>query len=492
MTKETGVPPPMYPTPSRRGGRGAGAPGTVHHQRPTPQFQQHRPAQPSSAAAKAAAAAKALHRRAQERAKTKQQQQEEEKQRTSNDNNGQSSRPPSEQRNDVFRRSPNQEITAEGQQASGGSILKKMMTTGQSYRVGPAAEDVTHEAESSSAGGRKSNIAAGAGVPPAYPPGHPGAHYQHHPHMMYGHPHPYGHHPHYPYAHPHYHHSERQNTSTHSNAKSNEDGADTSPKNTDSNHQHHYYAHNYHQGHHYPPHPYYDGRDYSSYPQYHGQNPPHPPHQYYNPYHRGSAPPPDVSSSADYAKTAESGASSKSSTAPSGPPLEEQPISNNARGSTRHVIGSHTSIHVPRASMLESNDKPGSSPEEECLPSITPRNETIFRYGEDREGRDLLESTEILLSLSKSFDRGDGIKHNHNTRGSAKKASKPKKNSKKTKKEDDAAASTPGKHSAVERPKSPDDPPRIHHFHKQTNVSTFEVSYFMIANINLMNVSSEY
>eukprot|EP00577_Skeletonema_sp_RCC1716_P030931 CAMPEP_0113395734 /NCGR_PEP_ID=MMETSP0013_2-20120614/13363_1 /TAXON_ID=2843 ORGANISM="Skeletonema costatum, Strain 1716" /NCGR_SAMPLE_ID=MMETSP0013_2 /ASSEMBLY_ACC=CAM_ASM_000158 /LENGTH=31 /DNA_ID=CAMNT_0000279987 /DNA_START=77 /DNA_END=168 /DNA_ORIENTATION=+ /assembly_acc=CAM_ASM_000158 len=30
MTKDTGVPPTMYPTPSRRGGRGA-APGTVHH-----------------------------------------------------------------------------------------------------------------------------------------------------------------------------------------------------------------------------------------------------------------------------------------------------------------------------------------------------------------------------------------------------------------------------------------------------------------------------
>jgi len=472
MTKDTGVPPTMYPTPSRRGGRGA-APGTVHH-RPTPQFQQQRPAQPSSAAAKAAAAAKALHRRAQERAKTKQQQQqEEEKQRISHDN-GQSSRPPSEQRNDVFRRSPNQEVTAEGQKAAGGSILKKMMTTGQSYRVGPAAEDVKYEAKPSSTSGKKSGSAASA--QPTYPHGHPGAHYQHHPHMMYGHPTPYGH-PHYPYAHPHYHHQDRQNSSTASNAKSNDEGADTSPKSSDPNNHHHYYAHNYHQGHQYPPHPsYYDGRNYSSYPHYHGQNPPH---QFYNPYHRGNAPPPGTSSSANNAMIAEGGKSSKSSAAPSEPPLEEQPISDTARGSTRLVIGSHTSIHVPRESMMESHERCSHSPEKEyspekeCLPSsTTPRNETIFRYGEDSEGRDLLESTEILLSLSKSFDRGDGNKHNHNTRGSVKKELKPKKKAKKAKKVDDAAAaSAPGKQPVGERPKSP---PRIHHFHKQTNVSTFE------------------
>ena len=142
--------------------------------------------------------------------------------------------------------------------------------------------------------------------------------------------------------------------------------------------------------------------------------------------------------------------------------------------------------------MMESHEKCSHSPEKEyspekeCLPSnTTPRNETIFRYGEDSEGRDLLESTEILLSLSKSFDRGDGNKHNHNTRGSVKKELKPKKKAKKAKKVDDAAAANaPGKQPVGERPKSP---PRIHHFHKQTNVSTFEVSYCVFATIHLMN-----
>ena len=468
------MPPSMCPSPSQRGGRGAVAPGTVHHHRPTPQFQQQRPAQPSSAAAKAAAAAKALHRSLQERAKTKQQQQhEEEKQRTLNDSNGQSSRPPSEQRNDVFRRSPDQEVTAEDQKARSGSILKKMMTTGQGYRVGPVAEDVKYEAEPSSAGGKNGEVAAAsAGVPPTYPPGHPDAHYQHHPHMMYGHPNPYGHHPHYPYAHPHY----QQNASN--STKSNEERA-TSPKNIDPNMQHHYYAQTYHQGHHYSAQPYYDGRNWQN-------PPPPPPPQFYNHYHRGTVP---SSGFADGATTAEDGFFSKSSAAPSGSSLEEQSVSNNARGSTRHVIGSHTSIHVPRAP-LERHEKSGPSPEKECLPSSssTARNEAIFRYGDDSEGRrDLLQSTEILLSLSKSFDHGDGTKHNHHTRGSAKKAPKPKKKTKKkkaTKKEGDSVVSTPGKHTAGERPKSPDDPPRIHHFHKLSNVRTFEVSYvYMIANI---------
>ena len=469
MTNKDKVnPPTRYPS-SRRGGA---APGTGHN-RPTPQFQQQRPAQPSSAAAKAAAAAKALHRRAQERAKTKQQQQQQqqqeaEKQRINNDINGQSSRPPSEQRNDVFRRSPNQE-GAESQKASSGSLLKKMMTTGQSYRVGPVAEDVKYEAKPSSASSKNSDIAAGANAhaPQTYPHGHPGAHYQHHPHMMYGHPTPYGH-PHYHYAHPHYHHQEVQNSSTTSNAKSNDEESDTSPKSADPNGHHHYYAHNYHQGHQYPPHPsYYDGRNYSSYPHYNGHHP-----QFYNTYHQSNAPSSSAKSSAHNAKIAEGGECAKSS---AGPPLEEQSVSNSSRGSTRHVIGSHTSIHVPRASM-ESQKKPSCSPEKECLPSggTAPRNEAIFRYGEDSEGRDLLESTEILLSLSKSFDRGDEHKHNHNTRGSAKKASKAKRKAKKVKKGDDSAVNAPFK-PVGERPQSP---PRIHHFHKQTNVSTFEVSYF--------------
>lgn len=125
--------------------------------------------------------------------------------------------------------------------------------------------------------------------------------------------------------------------------------------------------------------------------------------------------------------------------------------------------------------MMESDDKSSRSPENERLPSsTTPRSETIFRYGEDSEGRDLLESTEILLSLSKSFDRGDGHKHNHNTRGSTKKDSKPMRKEKKVKNADATVASAPGKDPVGERPKSP---PRIHHFHKQANVSTFEVSY---------------
>ncbi|KAL7492397.1 hypothetical protein ACHAWT_001533, partial [Skeletonema menzelii] len=188
-------------------------------------------------------------------------------------------------------------------------------------------------------------------------------------------------------------------------------------------------------------------------------------------YHRSNAPASGAKSSVNNAKIAESGDSSKSSAAPSGPPLEEQSVSNSSRGSTRHVIGSHTSIHVPRASM-ESQEKSSRSPEKECLPSgTTARNEAIFRYGEDSERRDLLESTEILLSLSKSFDRGDEHKHNHNTRGSAKKDSKQKRKAKKVKKVDDAAFNAPSKPPVGERPQSP---PRIHHFHKQTNVSTFE------------------
>ena len=458
------MPPNMYPTPSRRG-RAAPVPGSGHH-RPTPQFQQQRPAQPSSAAAKAAAAAKALHRRAQERAKTKQQ--EEEKRRTSFDGSGQSSRPPSEQRNDVFRRSPNQEASIEGQKIGGGSILKKM-TTGQSYRVGPAKEDATYEAKSSSAG-TKSAIAAGASMQPSYPPGHPGAHYQHHPHMMYGHPPPYGH-PHYPYTHPHYHHLHHQERQ---NAKSNDDGADAS-KGADLNKQHPYYGHSY-PGHQYPPHPsYYDGRNYSSYPHYHGQN--H--HQFYNPYHRAPAPTPGADNAKNDGTRVEAKKLKKTSTAPSGPPLEEQQISSNARGATRHVIGSHTSIHVPRESMMDREEKTIHSSEKEplLLPSNTAqRDKTIFRYGENEDGRDLLESTEILLSLSKSFDRNEGNKHKHNTRGSAKKESASKKKPKKAKKEEKVTARTTSssKQLAKERPKSP---PRIHHFHKQANVSSFEVSH---------------
>lgn len=482
MTKET-VPPPMYPTPSRRGGRG-GTPGNVH--RPTPQFQQQRPVQPSNAAAKAAAAAKAFQRRViQERAKAKQQ--EEEKHRTSSDNSQSSA----EQRNDVFRRSPNQEADVEGQNASGGSILKKMMTKGQSYRVGPASEDGKYEAEPSSSGAKR-NVVVAATAPPSYPPGHPSTQYQHYPHMnmMYGHPNPYGHPHHYSYAHPHYHHPERQNASNPGDRKSSEssshpEGTDTSPKNDDPNRQQHYYAPNYHHGHHYPMHPYYDGRNYSSYPQYHVQHhhpppSPPPPHQFYNPNHRGPVLPPGGNSSAADAKTTEDGASSNSSSAPSGPPLEEQQFANNARGSTRHIIGSHTSIHVPRA-MLESDkiEKSGLTPLDETLP-LKPRDATIFRSAEDNEGHDLIESTEILLSLSKSFDRGEGVNLNHNQsiRGRTKKSTQTKKA--KSKKDVEAAPSTPSKNHSGERPKSPDDPPRIHHFHKQTNDCTFEVSYSLL------------
>ena len=146
-------------------------------------------------------------------------------------------------------------------------------------------------------------------------------------------------------------------------------------------------------------------------------------------------------------------------------------------------MGSHTSSHVPRESMVEGDGagkKSGPTPEKESLPGKA-RNDTIFRSAED-EGRDLLESTEILLSLSKSFDQGDVVSHDHNTRGKAKKTNRANRNNNKTKSKKgySAATGTPSKNSSLERPKSPDDPPRIHHFHKQTNMRTFEVSYFAV------------
>lgn len=163
---------------------------------------------------------------------------------------------------------------------------------------------------------------------------------------------------------------------------------------------------------------------------------------------------------------------------------------------TRRILGSHTPIHVPRASqsvtiadaavreeMEQEEDEP------EPLPYYRhPKNkgrESVFRSSQtskngddtlaqnsgknDEEERDLRLSEsnahEILLSLSKSFDRFEGkvkFASEEVNKRSPSGSNNSNNNMKESNNNDD------------NRPKSPEGPPPIQHWHKQSPSNSFE------------------
>lgn len=125
-------------------------------------------------------------------------------------------------------------------------------------------------------------------------------------------------------------------------------------------------------------------------------------------------------------------------------PAELPPMDKNQeqRGSTRRIIGSHTPIHVPRAdsSFYNGAPMPNDMPND-----ITASNEakgapaSVFRSQEGNIAQQERNAHEILLSLSKSFDKRD----------------------------------------SNDGPMSPQEPPRLKQFHKQRG-DRFEVSEGLI------------
>ena len=102
---------------------------------------------------------------------------------------------------------------------------------------------------------------------------------------------------------------------------------------------------------------------------------------------------------------------------------EQQP----SMRSTRRIIGSHTPIHVPRA------DSPYAKPLNGAPNNSAGGRSSVFRSADITQKE--RNAHEILLSLSKSFDKRDG-----------------------------------------ERPKSPEEPPQLKHFHKEKGEG-FEVRF---------------
>ncbi|KAL7490162.1 hypothetical protein ACHAW6_015895 [Cyclotella cf. meneghiniana] len=118
---------------------------------------------------------------------------------------------------------------------------------------------------------------------------------------------------------------------------------------------------------------------------------------------------------------------SRTESQPHPPQHQQQPSSR----TTRRIIGSHTPIHVPRADdspvSYRASNRPSASQTSNSGPSSSAPapnagRASVFR-SQDKISERERDAHEILLSLSKSFDKG--------------------------------------------RPKSPEEPPRLKHFHKE-------------------------
>mmetsp|Transcript_24172 Transcript_24172/g.48518 ORF Transcript_24172/g.48518 Transcript_24172/m.48518 type:complete len:1306 (-) Transcript_24172:121-4038(-) len=264
----------------------------------------------------------------------------------------------------------------------------------------------------------------------------------------------------------------------------------------------------------YPPPPgYYDGHPYYD-PNYYpyGHPPPHYHHGYYPPPPGGQANIPEHTESNDNRDRATPVSHSRDSrpTSQSMPQLHSNmppPQSNPSKSSsvhddghtapsqnppprtTRRIIGSASPIHIPRYSEPIHESSVSTSRKESAPPAQKKQGGpgSVFRssskevprgYDDGRsssnrdndsvkkkkfgEVMDETSAHEILLSLSKSYDHGDA-ENRVRTRSSRNRA---------TAKSDDA---TPGAVAdGEERPKSPDEPPRIQHFHKRQNSESFE------------------
>ncbi|KAL7470931.1 hypothetical protein ACHAXS_011205 [Conticribra weissflogii] len=272
-----------------------------------------------------------------------------------------------------------------------------------------------------------------------------------------------------------------------------------------------YYSHHPHQP--YPPPPgYYDGHPYYD-PNYYpyGYPPPHYPPGYYPPPPGNHANPPEHPESNDNKDRATPVSHSQDSRSPSQPMPAPHlnmppPPSNPSKSSsvhdddrtetspnppprtTRRIIGSASSIHIPRYS--EPTENIDSASRKESAPSTYKKQGgpgSVFRSssteaprgydnGSDRSNRDsdgskkkksgeVMDETsahEILLSLSKSYDHGD-TENRVRTRSSRNRANAKSGNP-------TSGVGADGE----ERPNSPDEPPRIQHFHKRQNSDNFE------------------
>mmetsp|Transcript_23913 Transcript_23913/g.51644 ORF Transcript_23913/g.51644 Transcript_23913/m.51644 type:complete len:1094 (+) Transcript_23913:109-3390(+) len=449
---------------SRRGGR-------TGHRATT-----HSPAQPSSAAAKAAAAAKALHRRAQVRALEKQQQS---KQQRSGEEQGCCLRIRNhpDPRNDVFRRSPH------GSQDNGGSILKRLTAgNNQRFRIGPSTErvggdnlsrkpeelelSVQREAgndnvlEATAPKYLNQALSPGHEVYPYPPPvtgtsgaysissgpfGHPQTHLSMHQH---GHPYP-------------------ASDVTVDDRESKVDGANhkanlkiTLANQPDDEDQHKNPNPRYRTTpmkalHFSAPCPYFEGGFLDPlYP--HGAHPTHYPPGYYS---RNAEALKGLTKDDDQtSKKKQLGCHCAETTTVKSDHISNPPPPSR---SMRCIIGSHTPIHVPRATMHEMEEPlpyrrllkkkvrsdPGSVFRSSEKSSIH-TSEHNLPYEDDHDLLCESSAHKILLSLSKSFDRVEEGKHFSQGVPSASFV-KAKEN----------------------RPNSPDEPPRIQHWHKQSSDS---------------------
>ena len=133
---------------------------------------------------------------------------------------------------------------------------------------------------------------------------------------------------------------------------------------------------------------------------------------------------------------------------------QQQPASKG----TRRIIGSHTPIHVPRAddSPLPYHHHNGSNNGQfnhgpsGAMNGAAAARSSVFRSQESHDSMSQKERNahEILLSLSKSFEKNEN-----------------------------------------ERPKSPEEPPRLKHFHKERGEG-FEVSYYVLHAASLLTIFS--
>jgi len=358
------------------------------------------------------------------------------------------------------------------------------------------------------------------------PPPHPGHPYPYHPGMPGAYPPPPGHYGHPPYMHPGHHlypppaaapresSDDRGNDGKKSNARAPTVHRSRKNESGDAQQQSYYPPPPHHP---YPPHPYYEGYydPNFGYPYGHPQ------------YHPGYYPPPNNADATEYSKSEEKDrknpraksqgegqssqasrpqqkSSSTTANTDDHPKGEERvdhtPMSNTR--TTRRIIGSHTPIHVPRAGSPPpqsqrppyTDNREGQPKSETCAKNQPPlrnghdscddaqplpfkqtgNSGSVFRSSSSSDGPrrynddggdeskqrnkisdEVDENTahEMLLSLSKSYDRDEV--ENRRMRESR----------------------NHDKSGSEERPKSPDEPPRIQHFHKSQSSDTFEVRY---------------
>eukprot|EP00804_Cyclotella_cryptica_P030623 CCRYP_015658-RA/>CCRYP_015658-RA protein AED:0.39 eAED:0.39 QI:594/1/1/1/0.5/0.2/5/1373/978 len=413
MPKETLL--PIYPPQSPHRPR---HPYPMHPHNPRPQQQQQPP--PSSAAAKAAAAAKALHRRALDRAQQKQSQppSHADPRWEQRHDDGYGSNPKTDDRRRstmaVFRRSP-----SDSEEKS-----RSYRMEGYSARhPPPPAQHPVHSAQqpSQSRPRRREDEYGNANNNsnnweqrndghreeksdnPAYPPM---AHYPYGA-VPPGYPMP----PNYPYAMPPPYEDEEK-------APSNPPAPPVVYRPRDE-----YARYGYYDG-------YYDpnyaaaAANAANAPQY-----PPPYYGYGYPQEKKATMPPQDEKRVKYQDEAMNPAHSRSDSQSQHPPPPHPQPPPPSR-TTRRIIGSHTPIHVPRAEdsppphRHSSTSRPSST--SVSTPAPAPSNAgraSVFRSQDILMSERERDAHEILLSLSKSFDKG--------------------------------------------RPKSPEEPPRLKHFHKE-------------------------